>query len=562
MAIDFMDMRLQPGLLQAVIELGYLEPTPIQSAVIPLMLEGRDVIGRAQTGTGKTAAFMLPILQNLQPGIHTPQALVLAPTRELALQVASVSAEYAQHLKARILPVYGGASYAPQLAGLRRGADIVVGTPGRLIDLLERGALDLSALRTIILDEADEMLSMGFLEDIQKILQALPEKRQTALFSATMPDEIRKLASQYMHDPQTISIEPEQPTVASIDQRYILVRQNDKTAALARMIEMEQIHSALIFARTRLGSSDLYADLSARGYPVEVLNGDLSQDARERVVRRFRQNQIQLLIATDVAARGLDIENISHVFNFDLPDDVESYVHRIGRTGRAGRTGIAISFVTPAEKWRLRRIEAFIKQEVRQVPIPTPQQINEQRDAQFLARLQDSFTGNIHPERKLASQLRDEGIDLLDIAAGAIRLARELETRRPIPEISEISERPPRRESSYSSSAAGRKRSSVERPEKPVRPQSRGPRRLEPLNEPGMVRMEMDLGRKHGIHPADVVGNIAFHADIPGKSLGRIFIGEDSTFVDVPENMVERVLERNGRYRIRRQKFGIRRAAG
>lgn len=556
-----MDMGLQPRLLQAVIELGYLEPTPIQNAVIPLMLAGRDVIGRAQTGTGKTAAFMLPILEKLQPGRLIPQALVLAPTRELALQVASVSAEYGQYLKARILPVYGGAAYGPQLSGLRQGTDIVVGTPGRLIDLLERGALDLSGLRTVILDEADEMLSMGFLEDIQKILQSAPEKRQTALFSATMPGEIQKLAVQYMQDPETVNIEPERPTVAGIDQRYILVRERDKTAALARIIEMENIHSALIFARTRVGSSELAANLSARGYPVEVLNGDLSQDVRERVIKRFRQNLIQLLIATDVAARGLDIEDISHVVNFDLPEDIESYVHRIGRTGRAGKTGIAISFVTPTEQWRLRRIEAFIHQSIQKVPIPTPEAIIKRREELFIERLQKTYSENIHPERKLASRLAAEGVELLDIAAAAIRLAREAELRRPIPEINEIPERAPRRELAYSSAPAGGKIVTSERGGRPAPGRARrpgGPRVREDRQETGMTRLEMDMGRNQGLSPSDVVGSIAYHAGIPGRVIGRIQIMDDRTLVDVPDNLVGNVLEKNGRYKIRRRAFGLR----
>ena len=351
MTTDFMDLNLKPQLVQAVIELGYLDATPIQAEIIPLMLAGRDVIGQAQTGTGKTAAFALPILHNLQPGSRTVQALILVPTRELAIQVSDVIESYAKYSGARVLSVYGGAPYGSQIGGLRRGADIVVGTPGRLIDLLSREALNLKGVKTVVLDEADEMLSMGFVEDIETLLDATPSERQTALFSATLPPAIRNLAERYLRDPQSIAIQREQVAVGAIEQRYIVVNPADKQAALMRLFEVEPITSALIFARTRVGSSELAAELNMRGYPVEVLNGDLTQDARERVISRFRQNQIKVLVATDVAARGLDIEDISHVFNYDLPDDVEIYVHRIGRTGRAGKTGISITLITPSEQW-------------------------------------------------------------------------------------------------------------------------------------------------------------------------------------------------------------------
>jgi len=332
MTTEFTSLNLRDELVQAINELGYSEPTPIQAAIIPIMLNGADVIGQAQTGTGKTAAFALPILQNLTPQRHV-QALILAPTRELALQVADSMTEYGKHLDVRVLAVYGGQPYGPQISRLNRGVDVVVGTPGRLLDLIERNALNIKHIRTLVLDEADEMLNMGFMEDVEKILAETPSERQTALFSATLPPRIRSLANRFMRDPQPVAIKRETLTLASTEQRYYLVHEADKTNALTRLFEVEPIKSALIFARTRAETATLANELVVRGIPAEAIHGDLDQNARERVLGRFRANQLKVLVATDVAARGLDIEDISHVFNYHLPDDAEVYVHRIGRTG-------------------------------------------------------------------------------------------------------------------------------------------------------------------------------------------------------------------------------------
>ncbi len=353
MTTEFSLLNLRPQLVQAVVELGYTEPTPIQSGVIPVMLAGHDVIGQAQTGTGKTAAFALPLLHNLNSEQTQVQALVLTPTRELALQVAEAIQGYGRLQGVRVLAIYGGQQYGRQIGQLKRGVDVVVGTPGRLLDLIQQKKLDLSQIKTVVLDEADEMLSMGFIEDIEAILEQTPAQRQTALFSATLPPEIRRLADRYLREPQNITIQRPQLTVATITQRYYLVNETDKLAALTRLFEVEPVTSALIFARTRAGTGELANELSVRGFPAEALNGDLSQDAREQVLNRFRNNQIKVLVATDVAARGLDIDDISHVFNFDLPLDSEIYVHRVGRTGRAGKTGVAITLLTPSERWRL-----------------------------------------------------------------------------------------------------------------------------------------------------------------------------------------------------------------
>lgn len=364
MTTGFSSLNLRDEIVQAITELGYSEPTPIQAGMIPLMLTGADAIGQAQTGTGKTAAFALPILNNFVKQ-KNPQALILAPTRELALQVADSMTEYGKHLHARALAVYGGQPYGPQINSLKRGVDIVVGTPGRLNDLLERKVLFLNGIKTVVLDEADEMLNMGFIEDVEKILAETPAERQTALFSATMPARIRKLAERFMRDPQTVAVKRSSLTAAAIEQRYYFVHESHKTNALTRLFEIEPIHSALIFARTRAETSNLANELVIRGIPAEAIHGDLDQNARERVLGRFRANQLKVLVATDVAARGLDIDDISHVFNYHLPDDAEVYVHRIGRTGRAGKTGVAITLLSPKEKRRLREVEALTKQPVK-----------------------------------------------------------------------------------------------------------------------------------------------------------------------------------------------------
>ena len=425
MSIEFSEMNLHPMLVQAVAELGYTTPMPIQSELIPVMMTGQDVIGQAQTGTGKTAAFALPILHNIIPNQGYVQALIMAPTRELALQVAEAVAGLGKTLNIRVLTVYGGAPYGPQIFGLRRGVEIVVGTPGRIMDLLDRGVLDISHLHTVVLDEADEMLSMGFVEDIETILSKTPVERQTALFSATMPNEIRRLAEKYLRSPQQISIKRKQVTVETIEQRYYMVNGDNKLAALSRLFEMEDITSALIFARTRTSTSELAAALTQRGYPAEVLNGDMSQDARESTLNRFRQNQIKVLVATDVAARGLDIDNISHVFNYDLPDDFEIYVHRIGRTARAGKNGIAITLVTPYERRRIGQIESFTRSKITRMELPTDEDIRKGREERLLGQMNIWLNRNrFKREREMVEQLVAEGHDPLNIAAAALKLAR------------------------------------------------------------------------------------------------------------------------------------------
>ena len=579
MTTEFSVFNLRPELEQAITALGYVEPTPIQAGMIPLMLTGVDVIGQAQTGTGKTAAFALPILNNLQPGKRSPQALVMAPTRELALQVADATITFGQFCKVRVLAVYGGAPYLRQINELRRGVDVVVGTPGRLIDLMKRGVLDLSAIQTVVLDEGDEMLSMGFIEDIETILAATPVERQTALFSATMPSPIRRLADKYMRDPQSVTIQREQMTVAATEQRYYLINEHEKTAALTRIFEMEEISSALIFVRTRAGTGELSNELSTRGFPSEALNGDLNQDARERTLNRFRAGQIKVLVATDVAARGLDIEDISHVFNYDLPDDPELYVHRIGRTGRAGKTGIAISLVPVFEKRRLKDIERFTRSKLVPATVPTTEEILARRQTELVKQLAVWLArGRCKTERIIVEKLVAEGVDPLEIAAVSLKMARGDEKQRPIAPMTEINEVRPTRSVRPIRGSAPRRESGENRafPEKRVftseKRSTERPAHVKSYegfpgvkfggssHEAGMVRMTMSMGKMHGIRPSDVVGAIAYHADIPGNTIGKIFIDDQHTLVDVPEQFVSQVLAKAGKYSIRKQAFTVEKA--
>jgi len=538
---DWTSLDLRPQLVQAVTELGYVEPTAIQSAVIPLLLAGQDVIAQAQTGTGKTAAFALPIIQSLQGGRKEVQSLILAPTRELAIQVASAFHSYGHHSAVSVLAVYGGQPYERQIRRLQRGVDVVVGTPGRLLDLMRQNALDLSTVRTVVLDEADEMLSMGFIEDIETILGETPQERQTALFSATLPAEIRRLAERYLRDPQSVRIGSSHVTVDALAQRYYLVHEADKLAALSRLLEVEEIHSALVFARTRAATGELASDLTARGYPAEALNGDLSQEAREQVLQRFRRGQSSVLVATDVAARGLDIDDLSHVINYDLPMDAEVYVHRVGRTGRAGKSGVALSLVTPQEQWRIRRIETFTRQPIERATLPTVDEIKQRREARLMAQLEVWLRrGRGRRERELAAALVEAGHDPLDVAAAALKIARAEEKERPIDPIAEVEEYRPAENRPWA------RRELARRPGPPR--QGRG----KESHEPGMVRLTMSAGRAHGIRPNDVVGAIAFHANIPGHTIGAIRIQEEHTLVDVPQQYVAQVLEKRDGYRIRK----------
>ncbi|HJR81274.1 MAG TPA: DEAD/DEAH box helicase [Anaerolineales bacterium] len=552
MTTDFSSLNLREELVQAITGLGYSEPTPIQTAIIPLMLQGADVIGQAQTGTGKTAAFALPILQNFTPQRHV-QALILAPTRELALQVADSMTEYGKHLNVRVLAVYGGQPYGPQISRLNRGVDIVAGTPGRLLDLIERNALNIKHVRTVVLDEADEMLNMGFIEDVERILGETPPERQTALFSATMPPRIRSLANRFMRDPQHVNIKRETLTLTSTEQRYYLVHESDKTNALTRLFEIEPIKSALIFARTRAETSQLANELVIRGIPAEAIHGDLDQKAREAVLSRFRSNQLKVLVATDVAARGLDIEDISHVFNYHLPDDAEVYIHRIGRTGRAGKTGVAITLLAPREKRRLREVEALTKQPITKMELPTVSEIHRHREAQVVENLKIWLgRGRYKRELEMVQELIEAGHDPLNIAAAAIKIARADEKQRPIAEVSQVKDERRKSERKGSREPFGRRNGSARG--------GSSRRRGNGSHEEGMVRLKLNKGKEHGIRPNDIVGQIAFHANIPGYAIGKIRIEDTHSFVDVPAEMVEQVLKQSGNYRAGKAKFSLTKA--
>ena len=538
--MNFENLNLRPELMKAVLELGYETPTPIQERAIPALIAGRDVLGQAQTGTGKTAAFAFPLLEKLDFSERGVQGLVLAPTRELANQVAEAIFQYGKHLGTRVLAIYGGSSYVRQIKRLESGVHVVVGTPGRVIDLIEKGALDLSNVRYLVLDEADEMLKMGFIDDVETILSRTPNERQTALFSATLPAEIRRLAKKYMHDPETVAIEQKTLTVAQTEQRHYLVDDSSKLAAVSRLLEVEAITSALIFVRTKIGAGQLADELLSRGFAVEALHGDMAQDARETVMRRFRRGNISVLVATDVAARGLDVEDVSHVINYDVPYDAEDYVHRIGRTGRAGKTGVAITLVTPRERRWLRTIEGFTGQRISLAKMPTPADVHARRDAHFSSELEGLLAEtDLGREVSVVNVLLKAGYDAVEVAAAAIRLARAGEAQRPVDDIREPKERTERERAR--NSEWSRKKTNGK-------------------DEPGMVRLMLNAGRAHGILPGDVVGAIAGEAGIPGRAIGAIDIHADETFVDVKDVHVDRVLKRMQQRTMRGRKVTLKRA--
>ena len=555
MTTEFSEFGLHDYLLRALEELGFKEPTPIQSGVINLLLTGHDVVGQAQTGTGKTAAFALPILQNLNQDRAGVQALIVAPTRELAQQVSIAFESFSRFSQISVLSIYGGQEYGRQIRELRRGVDVVVGTPGRLLDLIGKGKLDLSHVRTLVLDEADEMLSMGFIEDIESIMAATPDSRQTCLFSATMPRQIRRLADRYMKSPQSVTIEKRELTAETVEQRYYIVAQENKLAALTRVIETEEMSNALIFTKTRIGSSELAHELTSRGFPAEALNGDLSQEAREQVLRRFRHGGLNVLVATDVAARGLDIDDISHVFNFDLPMEIDAYVHRVGRTGRAGKEGIAISFVTPREKHRLRRIEQYTKKQMNVGTLPTEADILARREEALRVKMEMWLKRDrCRVEKEMVAAFVEEGYDMLLIAASALKMARSEEKQRPILPIQEVrfddrggrgrNDRGGRGRGRDRDGGRGRDGGGGRRDGGGGERRGGGRRPSASSHEEGMVRLKLTGGKTQGVRPGDVVRIIASTAKVRGAEIGSIHVLNDHTYFDVPEQMVGQVLDR------------------
>ena len=586
-SVLFADLGLSEPVLRALSEVGYESPSPIQAATIPELLAGRDVLGQAQTGTGKTAAFALPALSRLDESQKKPQVLVLAPTRELAIQVAEAFQKYASHIHGfQVLPIYGGQSYGPQLAGLRRGVQVIVGTPGRVIDHIEKGTLRLDALRYLVLDEADEMLRMGFIDDVEKILQQTPESRQVALFSATMPPQIRRIAQTYLKNPAEITIKAKTTTATNIRQRYWMVSGMHKLDALTRILEVESFEGMIIFARTKNETADLADKLSARGFSAVALNGDIAQRDRERIVQKLKDGSVDIVVATDVAARGLDVERISHVVNYDIPTDTESYVHRIGRTGRAGRSGDAILFVAPRERHLLQAIERATRQSIQRMDLPTTDAVNDQRIGRFKQRIVDALGGDgVEVFRELIEAVeREQNVPAVEIAAALARLvqgntpllvatptapvasarpaARDFrEERRPERRDYAAPERPVRAERFERPEHSARaepveaparaerfeKPVRAERPERAERFESR-PERPERVERPERQRREknhdeptetfrIEVGHTHGVQPGNIVGAIANEAGLDSEYIGRIDIREDHSFVDLPQGM-------------------------
>ena len=538
--MTFSDLHLRPELEATVAELGYEAPSPIQAGLIPVLLDGRDAVGQARTGTGKTAAFALPVLQRLA-SVDTRgviRALILVPTRELAVQVSSAVYTYGKELGVRALPIYGGQPYHKQTRRLEQGVDIVVATPGRLVDLLDRGQVDLSGVEVVVMDEADEMLSMGFADDLEAILQRVPAERQTALLSATMPPAMRRIADTYLQNPETVAVaDSGDKTAQDVEQRGYVVRHRDKLAALIRLLETESVTSALCFVKTRVATSRLAADLQRAGYAAEAISGELSQAQRTEVLHRFKTQQVQILVATDVAARGLDIDHVSHVFNVDLPIDIEAYVHRVGRTGRAGRSGVALSLVDPRESGLIGRIQRYIQREIPATPLPSVEDVEALRRDRFAAELAEAIDGASDADRALVTRLVADGRDPMEVAAGALAFARAHRAEAPLRHIQE-----------------GGSRRGHHAPRHP----GRGDRRHAPrrggdaprtAGESGMVRLAIDAGGREGVRPNMVVSAIARTADIPGRALGKILINPESTFVDVPEQFVDRVLAQSGAFR-------------
>jgi ATP-dependent RNA helicase DeaD len=558
-ANSFSELGLNDAVLKALKDVGYETPSAIQAATIPPLLAGRDVVGLAQTGTGKTAAFALPILSRLDLSQKTPQALVLAPTRELALQVCEAFEKYAAHLRGvHVLPVYGGQGYGVQLSALRRGVHIVVGTPGRIMDHLAKGTLDLSQLKYLVLDEADEMLKMGFAEDVETILADTPEDKQVALFSATMPAQIRRISKKYLHDPEEITVKNKTTTSANTTQRYLMVSYAQKVDALTRILEVENFEGMIVFTRTKNETETLAEKLRARGYAAAAINGDVVQAQRERTVEQLKSGKLDILVATDVAARGLDVERISHVVNFDIPIDTESYVHRIGRTGRAGRSGAAISFVTPRESRLLTAIEKATRQPLTQMQLPSVEDVNVTR----LARFDDAITEALGQSTRIEA-FRDvirHYVDHHDVpeadVAAALAVVAQGETPLLLTAEDERAQRRQRQEReraerdarSGQSDRGGRPARSGsrddrrERDDRPARTER--PERRARTSDSSLASYRIEVGKRQKVEPRQIVGAIANEGGLSREDFGAIQIFPDFSIVGLPADLPGDVLDR------------------
>ena len=525
-SVNFNSFGLSDALLKVLEEVGYEVPTAIQEQCITHLLNGHDVIGQAQTGTGKTAAFALPLIDRIDLNKNQVQLLVLTPTRELAIQVSEAIQTYARHLKGfHVLPIYGGQSYDVQLRPLKRGVHAVVGTPGRVMDHLKRGTLKLNSLKALVLDEADEMLKMGFIDDVKWVMEKLPKERQIALFSATMPDVIRRVAEKFLNSPKVVKVKTKTATAQTISQRYWLVGGVHKLDALTRILEVESFDALLIFVRTKTATSNLAEKLSARGFTAEAINGDIAQNQRERIIQQLKNGKIDILVATDVAARGLDVDRISHVVNYDIPQDPESYVHRIGRTGRAGREGKAILFVAPRERRMLKTIERITRQPIDPMLLPTAKIINEQRVNNFKQRITDTLDNQelaIFEELILDYQKEHE-IDAFKISSALALMAQGTEPL--LLNEKEINQ------ASFDEKNKNKISVSVHADSLKENPAIK------------MRRYRVAVGRKDNIKPGNVLGAIANEAEISSEFIGAIQIFQDFTTVDLPDEMPKETLQ-------------------
>ncbi len=562
-SLTFSQLALPEPLLRAVTELGYETPSPIQAAAIPKLLAGEDLLGQAQTGTGKTAAFALPLLARLDPAQNEPQILVLAPTRELAIQVAEAFQAYARFMPAfHVLPLYGGQSYTNQLKSLKRGSQVIVGTPGRILDHLDRGTLKLDKLRAIVLDEADEMLRMGFIDDVQTIMDATPAGRQVAMFSATMPSQIRAIAQKHLKNAHEIKIESKTSTVERISQRYVMLDSNQKLDALTRVLEGEEYDASIIFVRTKSATEEIAEKLGARGYAVACLNGDMNQANREQTIRRLKASQIDVIVATDVAARGLDVERISLVVNYDIPYDSEAYVHRIGRTGRAGREGKAILFVSPRERRLLRTIEVATRQPIEKMSLPTGEVIEQRRIESFRETLANTIEAkNLSFFQDLINDWREklETTDA-DLAAALLYLAQKdqpLNVAKQFPEIREPHARGDRPD--RPSERSGERPARFERGDRPERSGDRPERAPRPRREMqgNYNTYRIEVGKEHGVRAGDIVGAIANEANIDSQFIGNIKLFDHFSTVELPADIPTEIFQHLKKVYVRKQKLNI-----
>ncbi|WJY67794.1 DEAD/DEAH box helicase [Corynebacterium auris] len=557
-ANGFEKLTLPERVVEAVKKVGFEQPSPIQAETIPLLMQGRDVVGLAQTGTGKTAAFALPILSQVDPEDRYPQALVLAPTRELALQVSDSFQSFVDHLGGiSVLPIYGGQAYGIQLSGLRRGAQVIVGTPGRVIDHLEKGSLDISNLRFLVLDEADEMLNMGFQEDVERILEDTPEDKQVALFSATMPNGIRRISKQYLNDPAEVTVKSETRTNTNITQRYLFTAHRNKLDAMTRILEVTDFEAMIVFVRTKQETEEIAEKLRDRGFSAAAINGDIAQQQRERTVDQLRDGRLDILVATDVAARGLDVERISYVLNFDIPNDTESYVHRIGRTGRAGRSGEAILFVTPRERRMLRSIERVTNATIDEMDLPTVDEVNEARKKRFMESITASLEASeLQVFKAMVREYSAENnVPMDDIAAALATQAQAGDEF--------LMKEPPRdkrdrrdRERFDRDDRGGRfGRDRRERGD-------RGGRRRFDHDSENFDTYRLDVGKRQHVRPGAIVGALANEGGLNSRDFGRITIGGDFTLVELPKNLDRSVLDRLSDTRISGQLINIQRDKG